>query len=137
MFCIQQVAVKSLIKFIRPVRKPQAFKPGDEWRPERSLGDPAKPGGPKETLDFSPGSFIFKLDLLLSFHLALASLEELEKESLVKLPGTVSIGVGKGETVGGGDPEMFQDRHLFWRIVRFWSNGLTSIYQKELLRLFP
>ncbi len=44
---------------IKPARKPQAFKPGDEWRPERSVGDPAKPGGPKETLDFSPGSFIF------------------------------------------------------------------------------
>ncbi len=44
--------------FIKPARKPQAFKPGDEWRPERSVGNPAKPGSPKETLDFSPGSFI-------------------------------------------------------------------------------
>jgi hypothetical protein len=44
--------------FIKPARKPQAFKPGDEWRPERSGGDPAKPGSLKETLDFSPGSFI-------------------------------------------------------------------------------
>jgi len=46
--------------FIKPARKPQAFKPGDEWRPERSVGNPAKPGSPKETLDFSPGSFIFQ-----------------------------------------------------------------------------
>ena len=45
--------------FIKPARKPQAFKPGDEWRPERSVGNPAKPGSPKETLDFIPGSFIF------------------------------------------------------------------------------
>ena len=47
------------IFFIKPARKPQAFKPGDEWRPERSVGNPAKPGSPKETLDFSPGSFIW------------------------------------------------------------------------------
>ncbi len=47
-----------MFKFIKPARKPQAFKPGDEWRPERSVGNPAKPGSPKETLDFSPGSFI-------------------------------------------------------------------------------
>jgi hypothetical protein len=44
--------------FIKAARKPQAFKPGDQWPPEPSGGDPAKPGGPKETLDFSPGSFI-------------------------------------------------------------------------------
>ena len=50
--------------FIKPARKPQAFKPGDEWRPERSVGDPAKPGGPKETLDFSPGSFIFYIEII-------------------------------------------------------------------------
>jgi len=52
---------------IKTARKPQAFKPGDEWRPERSVGDPAKPGGPKETLDFSPESFILPLVDTLSF----------------------------------------------------------------------
>ena len=31
---------------------------GPVWRPERSIGNPVKPGSPKETLDFSPGSFI-------------------------------------------------------------------------------
>jgi hypothetical protein len=46
--------------FIKPARKPQAFKPGDEWRPERSGGNPAKPGSPKETLAFRPGSFIWR-----------------------------------------------------------------------------
>ena len=46
------------LNLIKPAKKPQGFKPGDEWRPERSVGDPAKPGGPKETLDFSPRSFI-------------------------------------------------------------------------------
>jgi hypothetical protein len=30
---------------IKSSRKPQAFKPGDEWCPERSVGNPAKPGG--------------------------------------------------------------------------------------------
>ena len=44
--------------FIKPARKPQAFKPGVFWRPERSVANPAKPGRLQETLDFSPGSFI-------------------------------------------------------------------------------
>src|SRR4030042_2006465 len=44
--------------FIESSRRPRAFKLGDEWRPERSVGNLAKPGGYQETLDFSPGSFI-------------------------------------------------------------------------------
>jgi len=50
------IATKSC--FIIPARKPQAFKPGVEWRPERSVGNPAKPGRLQETLEFSPGTFI-------------------------------------------------------------------------------
>jgi len=42
--------ISYIFDFIRPARKPQAFKPGDEWRPERSGGNPAKPGDQKETL---------------------------------------------------------------------------------------
>ena len=44
--------------FVNLLENPQAFKTGDELRPEGSIGVPAKLGGPEETLDFSPGSFI-------------------------------------------------------------------------------
>jgi hypothetical protein len=46
------------IQVYKTCQKTPGFKPGDEWRPERSVGNPAKPASPKETLDFSPGSFI-------------------------------------------------------------------------------
>jgi O-antigen ligase len=50
---------KYSMKFIKTPRKPQAFKPGGESRPERNGGSPAKPVSPRETLAFSPGSFIW------------------------------------------------------------------------------
>jgi len=40
--------------------------------------------------------------------LALASFEELHKDSLVELPGPVLVGISQGGTTGGADAQMFQ-----------------------------
>jgi hypothetical protein len=51
---------------------------------------------------------VLKPELLFGLDLALASFEELHKDSLVELPGSVPIGISQGGTTGGGDAQMFQ-----------------------------
>jgi len=57
--------------FIKSSRKPRAFKLGDEWCPERSVGNPAKPGGPPrnpglQSREFHLGSVL--IDASETFH---------------------------------------------------------------------
>jgi hypothetical protein len=52
--------------------------------------------------------FILKAEFLFDLDLALASFEELHKDSLVELPGPVLIGIRQRGTTGGADTQMFQ-----------------------------
>jgi hypothetical protein len=52
--------------------------------------------------------FVLKPELFLDLDLALASFEELHKDSLVELPGTVLIGISQSGPTGGADAQMFQ-----------------------------
>ena len=52
--------------------------------------------------------FIFKPELFLSRHWAPAALEQLEKDPLLKFPGTVLIGISQGGMTGSGDSRVFQ-----------------------------
>ena len=52
--------------------------------------------------------FVFESEFLLSRKLASTSVEQLNKEMLIKLPGTVLIRIGQGGAAGGRDSKMFQ-----------------------------
>jgi hypothetical protein len=52
--------------------------------------------------------FILKAELFLSSNFALASLEQLEEDDLIELPGAMFIGIGQGGMAGSGDAQVFQ-----------------------------
>jgi hypothetical protein len=52
--------------------------------------------------------FVFESELLLSRKLASTSVEQLDKQMLIKLPGTVLIRIGQGGAAGGCDTQVFQ-----------------------------
>ena len=52
--------------------------------------------------------FVLKAEFLFGLDLALASFEQLHKDSLVELPGSVLIGISQGGTTGGADTQMLQ-----------------------------
>ena len=52
--------------------------------------------------------FVFEPDFLLRRKLTSASVEQLSKQMLIKLPGTVLIRIGQGGAAGGGDSKMLQ-----------------------------
>jgi hypothetical protein len=52
--------------------------------------------------------FVFEPEFLLSRKLTSASVEQLSKEMLIKLPGTMFIRIGQGGATGSGDTQMFQ-----------------------------
>ena len=52
--------------------------------------------------------FVLESEFLLSRKLASASVEQLHKQMLIQLPGTVLIRIGQGGAAGGGDTQMFQ-----------------------------
>jgi hypothetical protein len=52
--------------------------------------------------------FVFKSEFLLSRKLASASVEQLNKQMLIKLPGTVLICIGQSGAAGSRDSKMFQ-----------------------------
>jgi hypothetical protein len=51
---------------------------------------------------------VLESEFLLSWKLAPTSVEQLHKQMLIQLPGTVLIGVGQGRTTGSGNTQMFQ-----------------------------
>jgi hypothetical protein len=52
--------------------------------------------------------FVLESEFLLSRNLASTSVEQLNKEMLIKLPGTVLIRIGQGGAAGSRDSKMFQ-----------------------------
>jgi hypothetical protein len=52
--------------------------------------------------------FILKPEFLSDLDLTLAPFEELHKDSLVELPGSVLIGISQSRTTGSTDAQMFQ-----------------------------
>ena len=51
---------------------------------------------------------VFESEFLLSRKLASTSVEQLNKEMLIKVPGTVFIRIGQGGAAGGRDTQVFQ-----------------------------
>jgi hypothetical protein len=52
--------------------------------------------------------FVFESEFLLSRKLTSTSVQQLHKQMLIQLPGTVLIRVGQGRTTGSGDPQVLQ-----------------------------
>jgi len=52
--------------------------------------------------------FVFESEFLLSRKLTSTSVEQLQKQMLIQLPGPVFIRVGQGRTTGSGDPQVLQ-----------------------------
>jgi hypothetical protein len=75
--------------------------------------------------------FVLEPELLPSSYLHPTAFEQLEKNLLIKLPGTMLVGIGEGGSLGGGDSQMFQFALTASKTSGNFSEGMGSAQLTE------
>ena len=76
-------------------------------------------------------SLFLNRNFFLPVNLALTSVQQLQKDLLIKLPGAVLIGIGQGGTTGSGDSQMFQFALTASQTAGNFSEGMGSAQLAE------